>query len=385
MRARSLSFTAGRGAWGVAKRAVAVLAGGVCLFALTACTSDAPESSAPETCDPTLDLASTAFGPYTALNQIPTIPPGGEEGPHGFWSGYPLFLATVEDNSFDPCADLSWVTLSGSTQDDLDHADSAAVLLFHRDQLLTDPLPIQVAANPLVERISGNKIQVTFGHYASPGQTVSREQQSATFSWEEGGLNVAEFDLLREYSKTATTLDLRAAPPASDVPALPRGNVYHQPFDAEYELAEYPGSNVRIQLDEDSELLCILNFAERHNNWGWIGCAGYGVDWPFVEPAFEAPPATDPLTPSPGTTANYLQIALLPTTLATTYFDEETISDFPVAHTIAAGTLTRVGHYLIDTRDAHPRLIYGGAAIEIREDGFESAPANILDRSRWQP
>lgn len=388
MRDQPLPFPAGWGNRGAAKRAATIFAGAACIFALTACASDITgtnptESSAPAVCDPTLDLASTSFGPYTALNQIPTVPPAGKESPSGFWSGFPLFLATIADNSFDPCAELSWVTLSGSTRNDPESADSAAILLFHRDQLLTEPLPVQVAANPQVERISGNQIQVTFAHYSPPGEVTAREERSTTFSWENGALQVEETDWSRDDPETGTQLDLTAVPPSTDIPVLPLGNVHNQPFDTEYELAEYPGSNVRIQLDEDSELLCILNFAEHHNNWGWIGCAGYGVEWPFVEPPFGAPPAANSVSASPGVTANYLRIALMPTALATTHFDVETMPDFPIAHTIEDGALTRVGHYIIDTRGEHPRLIYSGTAIEIWEEGFETGPANILDRSRW--
>lgn len=371
------------------RRAIAVVGGLAGVLALVACAGDpaTPEDrpggvGSPPGCDPELDLAETAFGPYSALNQIPVTPPEGEAGEGGFWREFPSFQINHIDNHFDPCAELSWIVLSGATDQDPAGTESTALLLFHRDQLLRDPLPIQVSPDLSVARVSGAEITISYESLAA-GAAHQAEPHTATLQWEDDTLTRDDLSFRRDYARQLNELDLDQPVPRHENPVLPLGNAHHRPFTAEYELAEYPGSNVRIRIDEDSELLCVLRFAEHHEHWGWVGCAGQGVEWPYVAPPFAPPPGSEDSVPGAEESANYLRISLEPAALASAYFSAERMPDFPVAIEVEADALTRVGSYLIDTRGGDPRLIYGGTAIEIREDGFDSGPANILDRSRW--
>ncbi|QGU06132.1 hypothetical protein COCCU_00820 [Corynebacterium occultum] len=368
------------------RRTALLLGGLLSVLILTACAAKTEPHGEESTasCE-SVDLAETAFGPYTALNQVPTIPPEGERDQSGFWRTSPAFQISHIENHFDPCAALSWVILFGSTNQDPPGTESSALLLFHHDQLLKDPLPIQLMADPKVERVADESLEVTYEYFAVPEEEQGAELLSTTLTWEDEGDVVTRDDqaFRREYARQVIELDLNTPAPQDETPVLPLGNIHHRPLDAEHELAEYPDSNVRISIDEDSELLCVLKFAEYHHNWGWVGCIGHGVEWPYVEPPFAPPTDSAARPPEPGESANYLRISLEPAAIATAYFDDETMPDLPVAIEAEADTLTRVGHYLIDTRGEHPRLIYGGTAIEIREDGFDSGPANILDRSRW--
>lgn len=370
-------------------RGFAMVGAVVGMLTLVACTGEratpagGPEGEVdPPGCDPELDLAETAFGPYSALDQIPATPPAGETGQGGFWREFPSFQITHIDNHFDPCAELSWIVLTGATDQDPAGTESAALLLFHRDQLLRDPLPIQVSPDLAVERIAGAEIRISYESLA-PGVPPLDAPHSATLRWEDGSLTRDDLAFRREYARHLNELDLNQPARRGENPVLPLGNVHHRPFAAEHELAEYPGSNVRIRIDEDSELVCVLRFPEDRDHWGWVGCAGRGVTWPYVEPPFAPPPGSEEWVPAEGQSANYLQISLEPAALASAYFEAGRGPDFPVALEAAPDALTRVGNYLIDTRGEHPRLIHGGTAIEIREDGFDSGPANILDRSRW--
>lgn len=370
-------------------------------LALVACSGNTavPDSAttAPANADPAtatgapddgceLDLASTAFGPYTALNQIPTIAAEGAEHNEQFWSGYPMFQFTIEDNQFDPCAELSWIRLSGTTLADGSEARDAsgAVVFFHRDQLLTDPLPVQVAANPEVQRLADDQLEVTFGHYAAPGEAVTQELRSIQLTWEDDQLTLDAAAWYADYSATRTRLDLGSPPPGSDAPVLPLGNVHQAPFDEEFELANYPGSNFRLPLTDDVELRCILRFPAEQSGWGWVGCLGDGVNWPVTEPEFGPSPDPAPMQPAPEGEPNYLQISYMPAMMASTAVEREAAAEIPFDQTVANESLTRIGHYAVDTRGEQVTISHGGTGVTIDHDGFETTTVHLINKDRWQ-
>lgn len=369
------------------------------LLSLTLVACSAGQGSDPTATDPDattatpapdagceLDLASTAFGPYTALNQIPTIAAEGTEPNDQFWAGYPLYQFTIEDNQFDPCAELSWVQLSGTTfSDGSEPADASdAVVFFHRDQLLTDPLPVQVAANLRVERLAENQLEVTFGHYAAPGQAVTQELRSIELTWDNDEPVLDDAAWYTEYSAAHTRLDLTSPPPGSDAPVLPLGNAHNSPFQEEFELATYPGSNFRIPLSETSELRCILRFPAEQSGWGWIGCLGDNADWPLSEPEFGTTPDPAPLQPASEGPPNYLQISYMPAMLASSTVDQAAATAIPFDQTVADEALTRIEHYVVDTRGDQVTISYGGTGVTIRPDGFDTTTVHLIDRSRWE-
>lgn len=334
-------------------------------------------------CD--FDLASTAFGPYTALNQIPTISAEGTEPTDQFWAGYPLYQFTIADNQFDPCADLSWIRLSGTTlANGSEPADaSGAVVIFHRDRMLTDPLPVQVAANLQVERLAENHLEITFGHYAAPGQAVTQELRSIDLTWDDDELQLDDDAWYTEYSTARTRLDLTSPPPGSDAPVLPLGNAHSSPFQEEFELAAYPDSNFRIPLSQDAELRCILRFPAEQPGWGWAGCLGDNVDWPLTEPEFGTTPDPDPLQAAPEGPPNYLQLSYLPAMLASSTVDQAAAAAIPFNQTVADESLTRIEHYVVDTRGEQVTISYGSTGVTIRPDGFDTTTVHLIDRSRW--
>lgn len=338
-------------------------------------------------CD--LDLASTAFGPYTALNQIPTI--NADDGNEDeFWRGYPMYRFSIAENHFDPCTDLSWIRLSGTTRDDIATADlehasgvSNAVVLFHRDELLTDPLPVEVAANLDVERLAENELELTFGHHAPPGEAVTQELQTLHLAWEDDAVQIDRGQWYADYVTSRTQLDLNSPPPGTDAPVLPLGNVRTDPFAEEYGLAAYPDSNFRIPLADGRELRCILRFPAEQPSWGWAGCLGEGAEWPRVDPKFGDQPDPAPLQPAAGETANYVQISYLPTMVASTRVDEAAAAAVPFARTVPDDALSRIEHYVVDTRGDGVTISYGGAGVRIDAENFETTTVHLLDQERW--
>lgn len=349
-------------------------------------------------CD--LDLASTAFGPYTALRQIPTINANGGAPEEQFWAGYPLYRFTIADNSFDPCADLSWIRLAGTTESDTPAEDvgaapgtSNAIVLFHRDKLITAPLPVPMAENVQVSRTADNTLEITFGHYAPPGEVVTQELRTLHLRWEDNQLQLDDPTWYAEYAAARPQLDLTTPPPGSDAPVLPRGNVRTKPFEAEYELAPFPASNFRVPLTEGRELRCVLQFASDQPSWGWVGCLNGDATWPRVGPEYGFQPHPAPFVPATENpaatdtavenTTNYLQISFLPTMLASTRVDAAAATDIPFGRTVPDEALTRVEHYVVDTRGEGVTISYGGAGVHLTSDGFETTSVHLIDQERW--
>lgn len=183
---------------------------------------DAPAGAEQPEYDPNLPNCElqpweTDFAPFAANSRAPVLPPEGAEPTEE----PPQFYFTITENQFDACADLSWITLTGSTTDPDDPApdpaardSSSAVVFFHRNQLITDPLPVQVAANPYVQYGETTKttatptVQMNFGHYAPPGEAVTMEIRQVTFSWDNDRLTLDDEDWFRNYGESRMRLDL---------------------------------------------------------------------------------------------------------------------------------------------------------------------------------
>jgi hypothetical protein len=170
----------------------------------------------PVTCEnQTMDLTSTAFGAWLGAQIIPTDQPGTS------------FYFTVKDNQFNPCAELSWVTLegpNGNRSQDSGTGDNSVdtVVFFTRGELIRDPAPIQFADVTSVERVDANQLTLTY---------LNDWEHSVSYSVVDGGLHgeaqlpTAQRDNIR--------LDLhRAGPPAAGAPR-PFGNANYRPWDHE--------------------------------------------------------------------------------------------------------------------------------------------------------
>ncbi|WP_164546357.1 LppP/LprE family lipoprotein [Corynebacterium hylobatis] len=173
-------------------------------------------SEPPVTCEnQTMDLMSTAFGAWLGSQIVPTDQPDTS------------YYFTVKDNQFNPCAELSWVTLEGPTGNlahdpgnGNDFVDT--VVFFNGENLIRDPAPLQFEDVTSVERVDAHQLTLTYrGEW----------EHSVTYSFADGRLH-GEEQLPAEVSDNHR-LDLyRAGPPAAGAPR-PFGNANYRPWDHE--------------------------------------------------------------------------------------------------------------------------------------------------------
>ncbi|MGD7002308.1 LppP/LprE family lipoprotein [Corynebacterium halotolerans] len=130
--------------------------------ALGAATAPMPSSAATPTVPPAADegcaltdtgVDATAFGPHAAVGRVQTA-----ADPEAFYT------FSIAEDQFNPCADLSWVVLEGSLDGTAGRggADTSreAVVFFHRDQLITEPLPFLVRSVASVERVDDSTVRL---------------------------------------------------------------------------------------------------------------------------------------------------------------------------------------------------------------------------------
>jgi len=192
-------------------------------------------------CHPQLDLAETAFGLWVTAKKIPI-----QGSSHQFYF-------TIQDNHFDPCADLSWVTLQGVEQDPA-HYDPMAMesaqrtlIFFHRDQLITDA-SFLLAYDARDITVADNQLEVTYEALAYPRVTEGPTQK-ITYKYADGALR-------QETNPTIDVkplkLDFHTNPPASDAITIPLGNANYSPAIKTYEgnvLADVPMGDGKILCD----------------------------------------------------------------------------------------------------------------------------------------
>lgn len=170
----------------------------------------------PLTCEnQTMDLMSTAFGAWLGSQIVPTNQPNTS------------YYFTIKDNQFNPCAELSWVTLegpNGNLAHDPGNGNNFVdtVVFFNGENLIRDPAPLQFRDVTSVERIDAHQLTLTYrGDW----------EHSVTYSFADGQLH-GEEQLPPEVSGNHR-LDLhRAGPPAAGAPR-PFGNANYRPWDHE--------------------------------------------------------------------------------------------------------------------------------------------------------
>lgn len=98
------------------------------------------------------------------------------------WNGHQWAL--VDSAHFDPCAELSWQTISveGATASSPHH-----IMLFHKGEYLGTATLEPYGFFPTVERVSDAEIAVTY-HWAREGETTAGRtgETHAGFRWDEG-------------------------------------------------------------------------------------------------------------------------------------------------------------------------------------------------------
>lgn len=112
-------------------------------------TSSSPLSTTPEQeCEhPRRHLIDTEFGRHLVMNRIPVA-----------GTGDTFFSFEIKEDHFDPCAELSYLLLSGS----LEGGDKMeSLIFFHAGQLITQPAPFLSTPVEQVEKLDDHTLQVS--------------------------------------------------------------------------------------------------------------------------------------------------------------------------------------------------------------------------------
>lgn len=123
------------------------------------------------------------------------------------------FYYMPKDGAPDPCAPLSWVTLSGTTGVGGPGATSGSVhetvALFADGQLVTEPAPILARRIDSVDRVDDSTVRVNYAFYNDkPAAAGDFTPGSATFHWDGTQVTVTDNTLPMEQNQQAATLDL---------------------------------------------------------------------------------------------------------------------------------------------------------------------------------
>lgn len=295
-------------------------------LALSACNGAGEECAAAH-----LDLAESEFGVFLPLSQISLADRA------GWWH------FTVEDNSFDPCADLSWIVLSGHPGGTEERSET--VLFFHRDTLVgAQPLQARVLD---VRRIDDASVTVTW-------RNSDNQDFDVSYAWDNQLLSDGRTDLLHH----TRLLNLTISPPPGDGPLLRRGNARHTPWEQEMApgILGVPMGDTTLSCDFSTFLVTCTS--ER----------------PGVFPAVDTRPGFS----EEAVTASVAEMDFaMPYSLYTRTPDPGDAHPSPTDN-VPDESITRIGSLLVDTR--------GG------DDGFQlgegvarhaDSPLGPIDRSRW--
>ena len=310
-------------------------------------------SQPPAECgSPHLDLMSTPLGAWLGSQIIPTDQPGTS------------YYFSVADNQFDPCVELSWVTLSGTNgnagQDDGNGSRFVhAVVFFAGEELITEPAPRQFNGTAAVERIDARSITVTHR------DTDERGTETAPITY-----TLAEGQLLGEGQlppdrRDNVRLDLtRAGPPAEGAPR-PYGNANYRPWDEERPM----GRQYSLMMGEE-EITC--DFA-LFNGVQLVCYSETSTPWP----------RTREIPEEKGTSANIARLNFQdPWEIRTsTGTFPAPGSDFEM---LPGGSVTRIGDIFIDTRSEVVKIHDVNRAYLLGEGVAEpvEVPTFQLDTSR---
>lgn len=134
-------------------------------FPLIACSTPEEAQASPVVCE--AGNAQAAFNDNIA--QVPQ------------WNGHNWAL--VDSSHFDPCAELSWQTISieGATGSSPHH-----IMLFHYGEYIGTATAEPYGFFPSVERVNGNEISVTY-HWPQEGDANAAPtgETHAGFRWDE--------------------------------------------------------------------------------------------------------------------------------------------------------------------------------------------------------
>lgn len=212
----------------------------------TAAADPAAEAAAPQAdaCARTdTELINTAFGAHTATSRIPVA-----DDPDTF------FNFEIAESHFDPCAELSWIVLSGSLEDQTgqggtDTSPGEAVVFFHGDELITDPLPVMMDSVESVERTAADEVAVTYGRAAESTAGGVAETLPSTHTWAGGALDSDLSEVSAATGDNLTRIDVAAAPltPAAETTGVSQ---------------TLAAGQYRLPINDNQNLLCDIGHAD---------------------------------------------------------------------------------------------------------------------------
>ena len=165
----------------------------VTVLTLTACATDSPTPPEPTlTTAPTADdtcretsLAATDFGRHLNTGRIAGVDKQA-------WLHF-----DITADHFDPCADLSWITLTGIWGEEqgpgpgAGETQSEAVIFFAGPELITDPTPVVRARVLDVARHDDAELAVTWREWGENYFDPLSAPFTATYTWDGERLTVA--------------------------------------------------------------------------------------------------------------------------------------------------------------------------------------------------
>lgn len=276
--------------------------------------------------NPEMDLADTHFGAWMPSGMLPTT-----DKDH--W-----FEFRLKDNHFDPCAELSWVTLTGVSQP-LDRPDpmawespNALVVFFHDGELIDDQVSHIFAG---IESVSASDSQTAEVAYQNGGSIEGERVPGGKTVYSLDGDKLNKVD---EPEAGSLSVIYDVSPLPGDNRVTPAGNLNHQPWDSE---TEFSDGTLEFVPMGDARLRCAFGGSAKSD----VLCDIIdGAQFPLLS-TFDAIKPT-----STGGTGHANQVAISfspPAHAVTNWYG---IGNIPAGNNITDESVTKVGHIFIDTR-----------------------------------
>ena len=208
-----------------------------------ATTSVALPTSSPRVPQPTTptdpgctsgDLADSEFGAHLRSGTIVT-------------STSEHFTFRVQENSYDSCADLSWVLLDGTLGSGPAERPAGTMVLFTGEKLVFNYQPPLYAGVNGAQRLHDNAVLVSWRHNTAPG--ASEESYELT----DDHLRLVATSTPDSLRGSVPVIDFRNPPLDSQAGLPPAGNVHGSPY-----AAELPTGRYVVPLTSEHTLQCDL-------------------------------------------------------------------------------------------------------------------------------
>ncbi|KQB84803.1 LppP/LprE family lipoprotein [Corynebacterium lowii] len=211
------------------------------------------EASKPKNCR-SIMLSDTNLLPVLASRTVPLVAGGGQ-------TGASAHLGEVANNQFDPCKNLSWVAFAGSFEGAETPQVFNTLVFFHKDELITTPLPAEVRSIIDVTRRSDSELEITSGR-PDPDAPEGEErliESVSTVLYKDGGLTITSADPEDPLAHPTAQLDLTSPAPDTQGRLYLQGNVYKDAYDQEITSAEGSSQDaVLIDVDRSLSVYCVV-------------------------------------------------------------------------------------------------------------------------------